>query len=145
MDSPYHENLPLQSASRNRQTAKQHRREFWWQILIPILLFLVILGLGLSVVLSEDAALIGTISQVGTMFLLLPVILGGFLILLLVISMIYLVVIMLQWIPPKSYSLQKQIQRLNFRVKEMGGLVEKPFKLLDKLSENASQFMHRFQ
>lgn len=145
MDSTPLDELTPHKEERNLRAAQRHRRELWWQILFPITLFLILLGFGIDYVLGADGASVAAMSQIGTMFLLLPLILIALLLFFLVIALIYLLAVVMQWLPPNAYWLQKQIKRLNYRVQDASDMAAEPFLRLDSWSEAASRLFKRFQ
>lgn len=145
MDPTPLDEFPPQKKERNARAAQRHRREMWWQILFPMFVFITVLGLGVNYVLGADSASVAAISQIGTMFLLLPLILIALLLFFLVIALIYGLAVLMQWLPPNAFWLQKQIKRLNYRVQDASDMAAEPFLRLDSWTEAASRLFKRFQ
>jgi len=113
-DSP---SRKLQLPPRNPVTAKRHRRQFTLQIVLPILLAALILG-GLTYMFMRtgvgDAA---RWAEISTIFLLLPVLLLGVLLLVLVIALTYFVSKALAYIPPYTRMAQQAIETIEDQVR----------------------------
>jgi hypothetical protein len=136
---------PLRKREKNLLAAKKHRSDVWWQILVPSLIFLGLLIWAADFVINSGDISTGSLSQIGTMFILLPLILLGGIFLALTIVLIYLLAIVMQWIPLNSFWLQKQISRLNYRIQDVSDLAAEPFLRLDSWSDAASKLFNRFK
>ena len=101
----------------NPVTARRHRRQFRRQILLPVLLAVVILG-GLAYLFWRSG--IGSAArwaEISTIFLLLPLLLIGLVLLALVGGLIYAVGQALKFIPPYTRMAQQAIETIEDRVR----------------------------
>ena len=88
---------------RNPDTHAKHRREVFWQIVVPLgvgILFVIALAGGLIVFEVGDASLWADISLI---WLIMPVLLMALIPLALLLAMIYLLVIILRDLPPYAF------------------------------------------
>ena len=108
---------------------QRHRREFWTQILLPILVAVVIL-FGLSAALSMAALRgngdVGRWAAISAIWLSIPVMVAGLLILAVLVAMIYLVASLARWIPPYSLRGQRLLHGVETSVKRGAEIVRKP-------------------
>jgi len=125
MDSNKEMELPFQQEG-NPLTARKHHREFWGQILIPIFLLFALIFAGAYFLLLRNSASIGNMAQIGSMLMLLPIILATIIFIFLCIALIYLLAIIMKWIPPKANQVQKIIFRINHRAKKAADLAAEP-------------------
>jgi len=145
MDSNFQEEFPVQKDERNIEVARSHRKEFCWQILFPVVVFIIFLALGFSSILEGEASTLTSISQISTILILLPLILIALVLIFLTIAVVVLLAMAMKWIPPNAFWLQKQIKRANYRVQDVSDMAAEPFLRLDSWTEAASRIFDRFK
>ena len=143
MISRQEKKLPFKDKD-NPLTARKHRREFWWQILIPIIFLFILLVYGVYFLLSNNTASVASMAQIGSMMLLLPVILFAVVFFVLCLALIYLLAIVIKWIPPKANLLQNIIYRVNHRVKQAADISVKPLIFIESWTKAARNSINRY-
>ena len=128
----------------NPQTRRQHRREFWWQVLFPILLIMLLVFGGAYLLLTGSPASIPSLAQISTMLLILPLVALGLVALFLVVMLIYALAVVMKWLPPNAFWLQKQIQHINHRAKQGADLASEPILRLDSWTTAARKTLRRY-
>jgi uncharacterized membrane protein len=111
-----------------------HRRQFWLQIFLPIILAVVLI-LILSVLMSV-AAFNGTgdsprWAAISTIWLIIPVMVFGFLFLAVLCGLVYLFVRALQVLPSYTSNAQYYMNRAASEIKRFSDLATKPVLFLE--------------
>lgn len=113
-----------------------HRKQVWQQILLPILLtvliFIAVIVLT-SVATFRDNGDVGRWAAMSTIWLLLPVLVAGFVFLLILIALIYLLLRLTNLIPPYSYQVQVIFHRIEGGAKQINKMAHKPMLLVQTL------------
>ncbi len=144
MDSQSDFDLTLNREEQNTLTLRKHRKELWWQILIPFFfLFFLVIG-GVYLILSGDLVSVEKLSQVGTMIILLPIILITIVLFILVFALIIGIAKLLKWIPPKAFRLQNQILRFNNRAKQAADYAAEPVLQIDSWVQAVKKSFERY-
>ncbi len=144
MDSSSGFDLPVMRDEANVLTRRKHRNEFWWQILFPILIIFILIGLGAYYLISGNSASIGSMAQIGTMLMLIPLILIALLLILITMALIYALLILMKWLPPNTYWLQNQIMRFNKRAEQAADMAAEPILRFDSWSKALRKTFERF-
>ncbi|MCC6904223.1 MAG: hypothetical protein IT326_00170 [Anaerolineae bacterium] len=92
----------------NPVTAARFRREAWWQVTFPVLLVTFLL-IGVVVALFVFSGPVGTsvVADYALIFVLLPALVGGLMILALLVGLIVLMARLIEGLPPYAYVAQK--------------------------------------
>ncbi len=91
-----------------------HRRQVWWQIVLPVLvaaLALIVAPILLWQLSFGGAGDVGRWAAVSTMWLLIPVIFGGVILLAAVCALVFVAVRINGWVPTFSYRAQRFASR----------------------------------
>ncbi len=113
-----------------------HRKQFWLQILLPILLLS--LGMIALIVLISMSTFRGNgdvarWAAISTIWLLIPVMLAGLLVLVLLIAIVYLLIQLNRRIPPYSYLAQRFVYRIEDLTKQLARMVRRPVLILQQI------------
>ncbi len=115
---------------------QSHRKQVWQQILLPILLtvliFIAVIVLT-SVATFRDNGEVGRWAAMSTIWLLLPVLIAGFMFLIILVTLIYLMLRLANLIPPYSYQAQRIFYRIEGGAKNISQVAHKPVLLLQEL------------
>ncbi|MCL5611016.1 MAG: hypothetical protein M1485_00425 [Chloroflexi bacterium] len=128
--------LPHSLRSEDHLSYQSHRKQVWQQILLPILLtvliFIAVIVLT-SVATFRDNGEVGRWAAMSTIWLLLPVLIGGFMFLIILVALIYLMLRLTNLIPPYSYQAQRIFYRIEGGAKNISRVAHKPVLLLQEL------------
>jgi hypothetical protein len=89
---------------RNPETAARFRRESWWQITFPMLILtLALLGGVAGLALGRGQAGVSVVANYSLILFILPLLLGGLIVIAIIVGLIYLVGLAIHWLPPYTY------------------------------------------
>jgi len=114
-----------------------HRKQLWTQILLPILIAVLVF---IAVIITTSLATFrgnGDVNRwaaISTIWLILPILVVGVIVLILLIAMIYLMGRLTALIPPYSLQAQGIVYRIEGVVKHAAEMVRKPVQALQELA-----------
>lgn len=113
---------------RNPVTQKAHRRETFWQITIPLIVsILIILGLAIwSVVVASGEGEISQAADASLIFLIIPTMVLALVPLILLGGLVYGMVRLLKFLPPKLYLVQDFFLKLRYVVQNWSDKLAEP-------------------
>lgn len=120
---------PTETLSANPRTQAVHRRQVISQVLLPLALVVVlILILGVLTVIASQGNLAGLAQWRDTalIWIILPIISAGIIILLFLVAFIYLVAIILKKLPPYTHLVQLYIELFGARIRSIADRSTKP-------------------
>ncbi len=135
--------LPLPG---NQPSYRNHRRQFWLQIFLPM--FVTVL-LVIAVAILTGLAAFGEDGEaprwaaISTIWLVIPVMIFGLLLLAILVSLIYLLARTLKVIPPYAAKAQYYINRGTSTIKRFSDLAAKPVLYLEGLIASLKAFLGR--
>jgi hypothetical protein len=127
---------------------QNHRRQLWTQILLPILIAVLVF---IAVIIMTSLATFrahGDVDRwaaISTIWLILPIMIVGVILLALIIAMIYLIARFTTLIPPYSYQAQRIVYRIEGAVRHFAGMVRKPLLALQELATLIKAYMKKVQ
>jgi hypothetical protein len=127
----------LRITARDHPSYRLHRKQLWLQILLPILLsVLIVLALAIltGIATFRDQGDVGRWAAISTIWLTLPVIIAGVILLALVIVLIYLVSQITSRLPIYSHQTQQIFYRIEGGVKRYAEMFRKPMLALKELT-----------
>lgn len=109
-------------------THKLHRRETIWQISIPLIVsVLIILGLGIwAIVVVTQGGDVSQAADTSLIFLLIPVLILSLIPLVLLGFLVYGMVRVLRFLPPKFYLVQEIFLKVQERVQQGANIAAEP-------------------
>lgn len=124
----------------------KHRRQMWTQIILPVLLAaLLMLGLavlaGISTLGGSSEA--GRWAAVSTMWLVLPFMAFGIILIILLAALTYLVASLKRLIPPYSSQVQRFFFRIEGGAKRAAQAAVRPVLLFREITERARTLIRR--
>ena len=114
-----------------------HRKQMWMQILLPIflaVLLFVVVTIITGLATFRDHGDVNRWAAISTIWLVLPVMIGGLIFLILLIAMIYLLSRLTTLIPPYSFQAQRIVYRIESGVKRFAEMFRKPGLALQELA-----------
>jgi len=127
---------------------QRHRKQVWTQILLPILcavlVFVVVIILTTMATFRNNGD-VDRWAAISTIWLILPVMIAGLILLILIIALIYLMVRVLNLIPPYSFQVQRFVYRIESGVKHFAEMFRKPVLALQELARFASAYIEKFR
>ena len=132
--------------SRNHPSYKNHRRQFWLQIFLPLLLAVLIIiafaALTSTAAFGEngDAPRWAAIS---TIWLVIPVMIFGLLFFVLLAGLIYLLAQALKLLPPYSSKAQYYVNRAASEIKRFSDMAAKPVLFLEGITASLKAIFGR--
>jgi energy-coupling factor transporter transmembrane protein EcfT len=127
---------------------QRHRNQVWTQILLPILfavLVFVVVIIFTYIASFRNNGDVGRWAAISTIWLILPVMIAGFILLILLSALIYLMVRVLNMIPPYSFQVQRFVYRIESGVKHFAELFRKPMLALQELARFASAYIEKLR
>ncbi len=128
--------FPHSLRSEDHLSYQSHRKQVWQQILLPILLTVLILIAVIvltSVATFRDNGEVGRWAAMSTIWILLPVLVAGFVFLIILVVLIYLMLRLTKLIPLYSYQAQRIFYRIEGGAKRISKMAHKPVLLLQEL------------
>jgi predicted PurR-regulated permease PerM len=112
----------------NPITQSAHKREVRRKVFLPLAaIFLLVFGFAALLAFSGGAGGdVKTWAHISTIFLLVPVLIVGFILFVLLLGLIYIISQILQILPPYAHLSQDFIERLNQRIKSGTDLLVEP-------------------
>jgi cytochrome c oxidase subunit IV len=121
-----------------------HRKQVWVQILLPVLLaVLVLLAVSYLVIITtfrEDGD-VGRWAAISTLWLVLPVLGAGLIVLVLFAAIIYLLSYITGLIPSYTFQAQRFVYRINAIVRRIDEMARKPALLIQQISKLVRAFL----
>ncbi len=114
-----------------------HRKQLWTQILLPLLIAVLIFIAVIvftSIATFRDNGDVSRWAAISEIWLVLPVLAAGLILLLILIGLIYLVSYITPIIPPYTYLAQRFMYRVDGYVKRFAEMTRKPVLILQELS-----------
>jgi hypothetical protein len=121
-------------SSAEHPSYQRHRRELWTKILIPMLvavLVIVVIAALTSVAAFRPESEVGRWAAISTIWIVIPVMFTGLIVLVIFLGLIYGMARLLQLIPPYSAQAQKFVWRIEGYVKRGADEVTKPVLAVD--------------
>jgi hypothetical protein len=139
----YAEHAPQEPMLRNQPARRQHAKETWLQIVLPVALVGALL-VSLVLLATSTGASVEAVSQVSTMLLAgLLMVMGLIFLVLLVVGILALAQAM-HWLPPQAFRAQRAIQKVNSRAKRISDVAAKPALLLESWRSAAERVFNRW-
>ncbi len=133
--------------SHDHPSYQLHRKQMWTQILLPILLtvlvFIAVIVLT-SIATFRDNGDVSRWAAISTIWLVLPVIIAGLVLLILLLAIIYLLARLISIIPPYSNQAQSFVHQIEGYVKRGTEMIIRPVLFVDLIKLQINKFMeHR--
>lgn len=128
------------------ESYKRHRRELMWQIILPVVLSVVLMIAMIALIYVATFQGSGDVSRwaaVSTIWIVLPVMVAGLILLALLGGMIYLLMRLLGIMPKYTGIAQDYVQKAAIYVKRGADMAVKPVLWLDGLSASVKAFFGR--
>jgi len=122
------------SLSQDHPSYQLHRKQMWVQILLPILLtviLLVAITVLTSIATFRDNGDVTRWAAISTIWLVIPVMFAGLILLAILFAIIFLFVQVLGVIPPYSYQAQRYVYRIEGYVRRGTEMLVKPALFVD--------------
>ena len=122
--------------SQDHPSYQLHRKQVWIQILLPILLtvlvFIAVIVLT-SIAAFRDNGDVGRWAAISTIWLVLPVMIAGLILLAILLAIIYFLARLIGMIPPYSYQAQRAVYQIEDYVKRAAEMIVKPALFVDMI------------
>jgi hypothetical protein len=108
---------------------RQHRRQMWGQILFPVLLAaaaFIIAPIAAWMTVMHGQGEVGRWAAISTMWLLIPVMIGGVILLVVLIGLVFVASRVHAWIPRFTYRAQRFAFRASDGTRRAGEMVRRP-------------------
>jgi uncharacterized membrane protein len=132
--------------SENRPSYQKHRRQFWLQVFLPISLAAAII---LALAVTAGIAAFGENGEaprwaaISTIWLVIPVIIFGLIVLTVLVGIVYLLARALQVLPPYSSKAQYYVNRGASEAKRFSDLAAKPVLFIDGIIASLKAILGR--
>ncbi len=134
--------------AKDHPSYQQHRKQVWTQILLPIifgvLVFIAVIILTSLAAFRQNGD-VGRWAAISTIWLILPVMIAGLILLILLIALIYLMHRVLNLIPPYSFQTQRFVYRIESGVKHFADMFRKPVLALQELARFVSAYLEKMR
>ena len=132
--------------SHDHPSYQLHRKQVWMQILLPILLtvlaFIAVIVLT-SIATFRDNGDVARWAAISTIWLVLPVMIAGLILLAILLAIIYLLARLIGIIPPYSDQAQRFVYQIEGYVKRSTEMIVKPVLFVDLIKLQIKKFMER--
>ncbi len=118
----------------------------WIQILLPILLTVVIFIAVIvitSIATFRDNGNVARWAAISTIWLVIPIMIAGLILLAILLAMIYLLARLIGVIPPYSYQAQRLVYRIEGYVKRGTEMLVRPVLFVDLIKSRIKKFTER--
>jgi predicted membrane protein len=133
-------------SSQGHPSYQLHRKQVWTQILLPILLtvlvFIAVIVLT-SIATFRDNGDVARWAAISTIWLVLPVMIAGLILLAILLAIIYLMARLIGIIPPYSDQAQRFVYRIEGYVKRGTEMIVRPALFVDLIKLQIKKFMER--
>lgn len=116
----------LFGAARHPLARRRHVRQVWLQIALPLGLGGLLGGVGLYALLAANVGNAARAAQVATLFLAIPLILIGVILLVALVAAIYFTGRAMRWIPEHTIYLHRWLQQANHAILRGADYAAKP-------------------
>lgn len=127
----------------NPRTRRAHRRETFWQIVLPLLIGAALAAAAVYALLSGNFGGVQNASQIATIFLILPLFVIGLLFFVITIFLIYALGRALHWIPTKTIHAQRLAEQVSHQAVRGANLLAKPLLFAESWSRAISTLFRR--
>mgnify|MGYP007066199150 CR=1 FL=1 len=123
--------IPL---SKRTVSYQAHRRQFIWQILIPIIVALLLVIAASVVAATRNSGTASLWADISMIWLLIPVLFFSFLFFILLAGLIYALAVLLKITPNYTYQVQQMIYRVKQAIKRGADFATKPVFFIEEIS-----------
>ncbi len=130
----------------NHPSYQQHRRQMWTEILLPVMLGGLLLVLMTVLTVRGAFQTGGDVARwaaISTIWLVLPVMVGGLIALAVLAALIVLVASGARLIPPYSYRVQRFFYRIEYGTKRAATMVHRPILFAQGLLSVVKSGLHK--
>ena len=132
--------------SQDHPSYQLHRKQVWMQILLPILLtvlaFIAVIVLT-SIATFRDNGDVARWAAISTIWLVLPVMIAGLILLAILLAIIYLLARLIGIIPPYSDQAQRFVYQIEGYVKRGTEMIVKPVLFVDMIKSQIKKLAER--
>ena len=123
--------IPARRFKRNLSAQRRHRIEMFLQIILPLLLGITLIGwLGFRLFISNTSQ-VASAAQLATVLLALPLLAFGIIFLIFAILMIVVIGRVLEWVPPRTYHVQRIAGETSARIMRAANLAITPLIVIE--------------
>jgi hypothetical protein len=133
----------LRPAQTNPQARNAHRREVWWQVVLPLLLDML---LGAAAIFGLVTGRVGSVqnaAQLATIFLTIPLMLVGVLFFILTIFLIFALGRIMHWIPLQTNKAQQLADKASQQAIRSANLLAGPLLFVDSWANAIGSIFRR--
>ena len=128
------------------ESYKRHRREMMWQIILPValtvLLFIAVIVL-INIATFKEGGDVGRWAAISTMWIIIPVMVAGFVFLAILTALVYLMKQLLGITPKYTGIAQDYVNKAAMYVKRGTEMAVKPVLFLDGIGASVKAFFGR--
>lgn len=133
----------LMHAPRNPHTAHAHRREVWWQILLPLLLGIALGGIGLYALFSGRFGNVQNAAELATVLLIAPFVIIAVLLFVVTVVLIYVIGRAMHWIPTQTVHAQRLAEQVSSGVVKGANALAGPLLFVDSWATSLSRLFRK--
>jgi hypothetical protein len=139
----YEDHAPQEPMPRNQRARRQHAKDTWLQIVLPVVLVGALL-VSLVLMATSTGASVAAVSQVSTILLAgLLTVLGLIMLVALMLGILSLAQAM-HWLPPQAFRAQRAIQKVNSKAQRISDLATRPVLSLESWRSAAERVFSRW-
>lgn len=121
----------LTQAQTNPHARRAHRREVWWQIVLPLLLGVILAAAALFNLVTGRVGNVQNAAELATIFLTIPVMIIGVLFFILTVFLIFAVGRVMHWIPAQTFKVQQLADKASLQTIRSANLLAGPLLFID--------------
>ncbi|MCW5876953.1 MAG: hypothetical protein KIS85_08745 [Anaerolineales bacterium] len=130
-------------ATRNPHTLRAHRRESFWQIILPLLLVVGLVAWLMVQLLQAGPASSEQAAQVAVILLAIPLLLLGIALFLALVVLSLGVARLGRWLPPQALRLQDVARSFNSQTQRAAGLAIRPLLAIESWAMALNRLLKR--
>ncbi len=127
----------------NEETRRAYRRQAFWQIFFPLLIGILIAIILFALMMRSGTGTIERSAQAATILLAIPLLVGGFALMFLLIVLTSGINRFMKWLPPKSYRAQRLAQQLSSGTTQISNVARQPFVLIESWGNALNRALRR--
>jgi hypothetical protein len=113
----------MQQSERNPKTHARHRREVFWQIILPLVVGILLLLAALAVIILSATQ---PVTELGRWADVSPSLFFAFILLVILVGLVYVVSIILRAVPQYTYKIQHFLERVTGIITRFTDLMAEP-------------------
>jgi predicted PurR-regulated permease PerM len=127
----------------NEKSRRAHRREAFWQIVLPVIVGVILAAVLVFLLVSAGPAQIERSAQIAVILLMAPLLAVGIGLLVSVALLTGGINKLIEWLPERTYLVQRLAEGLNRGTRSLWHVVNRPFVTLESWGASINKLVKR--